>query len=122
MTDQTPPQPIDLDDAIAGVTAEMRVQLRNLMHAFGIPYTETRQQAEARVAELDGVLHRIAGVVTLAPGEQRPVGDMLDDVRTVLERAGYGQRPGGWVPPYSAGTTGTCTPGLPPPTNIPATA
>ncbi|AXH44922.1 hypothetical protein SEA_RIBEYE_59 [Gordonia phage Ribeye] len=112
MTDQTPPQPIDLDGAIAGVTAEMRVQLRNLMHAFGIPYTETpgraenlqvrAEQAEARVAELDGVLHRLAGVA--AGTESRIYPDVIDDVRTVLERAGYGQRPGGWVPPYSADT------------------
>ncbi|WMI33069.1 hypothetical protein SEA_SCHOTTB_58 [Gordonia Phage SchottB] len=205
MTDHIPAQPINLDDAVAGITAEMRTQLRNLMHAFGIPYTEhtaaapaphhldamreawaegyddghangrrkydgdpgnpyakllddrrqfVREQvengygalvtdddefvlgddnaewfdavldahdewltlaskscvkpehqqhtrAEARVSELDGVLHRIADIANLKPGRV-PVEDGLDDVRTVLERAGYGRQPGGWVPPYSA--------------------
>ncbi|UVF60747.1 hypothetical protein SEA_BOBBOB_60 [Gordonia phage BobBob] len=47
------------------------------------------EQAEARVAELDGVLHRIGAVANLRPGRVT-VEDGLDDVRTVLERAGYG--------------------------------
>ncbi|UTN93137.1 hypothetical protein SEA_PHAUCI_50 [Gordonia Phage Phauci] len=59
------------------------------------------EQAEARVAELDGVLHRIADTANLRPGRVT-VEDGLDDVRTVLTRAGYGTQLGGWVPPYSA--------------------
>ncbi|UAJ15727.1 hypothetical protein SEA_BADDON_59 [Gordonia phage Baddon] len=59
------------------------------------------EQAEVRVAELDGVLHRIADIANVKPGRV-PVEDGLDDVRTVLVRAGYGRQPGGWVPPYSA--------------------
>ncbi|WNY14854.1 hypothetical protein SEA_MOONTOWERMANIA_60 [Gordonia phage MoontowerMania] len=56
------------------------------------------EQAEVRVAELDGVLHRIAAVANVKPLFTSGV----DDIRTVLERAGYGTQPGGWVPPYSA--------------------
>ena len=59
------------------------------------------EQAEARVAELDGVLGRLAGIAKIRPG-QLPVEDGLDGVRDVLTRAGYGEQPGGWVPPYSA--------------------
>ncbi|QUE25934.1 hypothetical protein SEA_FITZGERALD_58 [Gordonia phage Fitzgerald] len=58
------------------------------------------EQAEARVAELDGVLHRIGAVANVQPLVEAGV----DDIRTVLERAGYGTQPDGWVPPYSADT------------------
>ncbi|QDM57359.1 hypothetical protein J1767_gp60 [Gordonia phage Tangerine] len=62
------------------------------------------EQAEARVGELDGVLHRLADVSAPDTTGDRSYEDLVDDVRTVLERAGYGQQPGGWVPPYSADT------------------
>lgn len=95
MTDQTPAQPIDLDDAIADewLTLASKSCVK--------PEHQQHTRAEARVSELDGVLHRIADIANLRPG-RLPVEDGLDDVRTVLERAGYGQQPGGWVPPYSA--------------------
>ncbi|QNJ55467.1 hypothetical protein SEA_PARIES_64 [Gordonia phage Paries] len=62
------------------------------------------EQAEARVAELNSVLQQL--LITVSPGRAADVRheDMVDDVRTVLERAGYGTQPGGWVPPYSADT------------------
>ncbi|AMS02897.1 hypothetical protein BJD57_gp65 [Gordonia phage Vivi2] len=62
------------------------------------------EQAEARVAALDGVLHRIADTTAPDATGDRSYEDMVDDARTVLERAGYGTQPGGWVPPYSADT------------------
>ncbi|QFP94114.1 hypothetical protein SEA_JABBERWOCKY_59 [Gordonia phage Jabberwocky] len=62
------------------------------------------EQAEARVAELNSVLQQL--LITVSPGRAADVRheDMVDDVRTVLERAGYGTQPDGWVPPYSADT------------------
>ncbi|QDH92080.1 hypothetical protein SEA_GALADRIEL_61 [Gordonia phage Galadriel] len=62
------------------------------------------EQAEARVAALDGVLHRIADTTAPDATGDRSYEDMVDDARTVLTRAGYGTQPGGWVPPYSADT------------------
>ncbi|UQT02079.1 hypothetical protein SEA_CHADMASTERC_62 [Gordonia phage ChadMasterC] len=62
------------------------------------------EQAEARVAEINSVLQQL--LITVSPGRAADVRheDMVDDVRTVLTRAGYGTQPGGWVPPYSADT------------------
>ncbi|QNJ58382.1 hypothetical protein J1763_gp61 [Gordonia phage YorkOnyx] len=124
MTDQTPAQPIEVQQALRRVNDVIGGALRQIAAITGqpdpAPHDEDReaadatvqqayavriraQQAEARVAELDGVLHRIADIANLRPGRVT-VEDGLDDVRTVLERAGYGTQPGGWVPPYSADT------------------
>ncbi|AXQ62764.1 hypothetical protein KNU06_gp59 [Gordonia phage Angelicage] len=51
------------------------------------------EQAEARVAEINSVLQQL--LITVSPGRAADVRheDMVDDVRTVLERAGYGTQP-----------------------------
>lgn len=110
MTDQTPAQPIDLDDVLGDENAgwfdavlDAHDEYLSMQRNFGGADKVRAEQAEARVSELDGVLHRLADIANLRPG-RLPVEDGLDGVRTVLERAGYGQRPGGWVPPYSADT------------------
>ncbi|QFP94503.1 hypothetical protein SEA_KEITABEAR_61 [Gordonia phage Keitabear] len=62
------------------------------------------EQAEARVAALDSVLRQL--LIAVSPGRDVDVRfeDMLNEIRVILDRAGYRQQPGGWVPPYSADT------------------
>ncbi|QDP44202.1 hypothetical protein SEA_JUJU_86 [Gordonia phage JuJu] len=51
------------------------------------------EQAEARVAALDGVLRRLADTTAPDTSGDRSYEDMVDDARTVLTRAGYGDQP-----------------------------
>ncbi|AYR02527.1 hypothetical protein KNU17_gp58 [Gordonia phage Ailee] len=62
------------------------------------------EQAEARVEELNSVLRQL--LIAVSPGRDVDVRfeDMLNEIRVILDRAGYRQQPGGWVPPYSADT------------------